>query len=91
MKPRLGRGWAEVEGVNASVGVRIIPTKAEEQRTRVYPNIKEMRFNRQGASTETSKQKVRFLYDAQEVLQENGGCVNFTPMPHAFQSTMLGM
>ena len=65
VKPRLGRGWAEVEGVNASLGVRIIPTRADEQRTRVYPNIKEMRFNRRRASIETPKAKVRYQYDIQ--------------------------
>ena len=73
VRPRLGRGWAEVEGVNASVGVRIVPTRADEQRTRVYPNIKEMRFNRQGASKENPKPKVRSLYDAQKLPQKNGG------------------
>ena len=62
VKPRLGRGWAEVEGVNACVGVRIVPTRADEQRTRVYPNIKEMRFSRIRASAENPKPKVRALY-----------------------------
>ena len=55
MRPRLGS--AEGEAVNASVGVRIIPTKALEQRTKIYQDTKEMRFKRKSGTNKAVPKK----------------------------------
>ena len=61
MRPRLGS--AEGEAVNASVGVRIIPTKALEQRTKIYQDTKEMRFKRKSCAKTVPKKKKPSTWD----------------------------